>query len=164
MSYVRIWIHGVFATKHREPLLTDAVRPALCEHILLNARKKQLFLDCVNGYHEHLHCLFQLPGARDVGETIQLLKGESSFWMNHEQNPSQRFAWQDDYFAVSVSESQVETVRRYIHRQEDHHRSHSFEEEAEAFGRKFGWDRGYFLGRRGPSAKANGKTGKPLRG
>lgn len=159
MSYTRIWIHAVFATKFREPLLTDALRPDLCGHMLENARKKQHFLDWVNGFYEHLHCLFELSKTRSVGETIQLLKGESSFWVNHDANSGQHFAWQDDYFAVSVSESQVETVRRYIHGQVEHHRTRTFEEEAAAFGRKFGWDMRYFLGQR-PSALADGPRGQ----
>lgn len=157
MSYVRIWVHAVFATKHRAPLLSEGIRAALCEHLHENARRKQLFLDCVNGYHEHLHCLFQLAKTRSVSETIQLLKGESSFWLNREGGLLRPFAWQDDYFAVSVSESQVEAVRRYILRQEEHHRRVSFEEEATAFGRRFGWDMRYFMGQ----LRSPGPVGPP---
>jgi putative transposase len=145
MSYVRVWIHAVFATKHRQPLLTDSFKPRLCRHIEENARQKQLFLDCVNGSRDHLHCLFQLGKTCSVAETLLLIKGESSHWANRELPASERFSWQDDYFAVSVSESRVGQVRAYIHNQEEHHRIVTFEQEAEAFARKFGWDLTYLF-------------------
>ncbi len=51
-----------------------------------------------------------------------------------------KFGWQDDYFAVSVSESQVETVVAYIKNQEKHHATKSFEQEVNEFMNKYGWD------------------------
>ena len=58
-----------------------------------------------------------------------LLKGESSHWINKQNLTKSKFEWQDEYFAVSVSESNVETVRRYMHNQEKHHRKRTFVEE-----------------------------------
>jgi REP element-mobilizing transposase RayT len=43
-----------------------------------------------------------------------------------------KFAWQDDYFAVSVSEPVVEKVRAYIENQEEHHRAKPFSAEVES--------------------------------
>ena len=40
--------------------------------------------------------------------------------------------WQDDYYANSVSDSNVETVIGYIKYQEKHHSKQSFEEEVKA--------------------------------
>jgi REP element-mobilizing transposase RayT len=64
---------------------------------------------------------------------VQLLKGESSFWINKNQLTREKFSWQDEYFAVSVSESKVETVREYIKNQEKHHQRKSFREEYQEF-------------------------------
>ena len=50
-----------------------------------------------------------------------------------------KFQWQDEYFAVSVSESQVDTVRNYIRNQEDHHKKKSFKEEYDEFIQKYGF-------------------------
>jgi len=60
---------------------------------------------------------------------MQLIKGESSYWINKNQLTPQKFEWQDEYFAVSVSESGLEKVRDYIKNQEEHHRRKSFIEE-----------------------------------
>ena len=60
MSYVEVWIHAVWGTKHREHLLTREVRPTVISHILQNAKEKQIYIDRINGYTEHLHCLLAL--------------------------------------------------------------------------------------------------------
>ncbi|HXG37273.1 MAG TPA: transposase, partial [Bacteroidota bacterium] len=45
----------------------------------------------------------------------------------------------DEYFAVSVSESAVEEVRRYILNQEEHHSKKTFGEEYREFLQKYGF-------------------------
>ena len=64
---------------------------------------------------------------------MQLIKGESSFWINKNRLCRTKFEWQDEYFAVSVSESTLESVRKYIANQEEHHRKRSFDDEFEDF-------------------------------
>ena len=60
---------------------------------------------------------------------MQLIKGESSYWINKHELTSRKFEWQDEYFAVSVSESKLDLVRNYIKNQEEHHRKKTFQEE-----------------------------------
>ena len=60
---------------------------------------------------------------------MQLLKGESAYWMNKNQLCKSKFGWQDEYFAVSVSESALDKVRTYIGNQEQHHRKETFRTE-----------------------------------
>ncbi len=68
---------------------------------------------------------------------MNLLKGESSFWANKNLKWSEKFGWQDEYFAVSVSQSHFEAVNSYISNQEDHHRKKTFEEEYDEFIRNY---------------------------
>ena len=139
MPFVKIWIHAVWTTKNRQPILEKKVRPQLFEHIHQNALKKEILMDCVNGYIEHVHCLFRLRNDQNISNVIQLIKGESSFWMNRQNLIADKLDWQDDYFAVSVSESQVETVRNYILNQEKHHSDKSFAQEYDEFMNKYGF-------------------------
>jgi len=62
-------------------------------------------------------------------KTLQLIKGESSFWINKNKLTQSKFEWQDEYFAVAVSESMLEKVRNYIKNQEDHHKKKTFNHE-----------------------------------
>ncbi len=140
MSFVRIWVHLVFSTKNRYPFLnSNELRKQVFDHMLENARQKGIWMDCINGYSEHVHCLISLGREQTISYVAQLIKGESSFWINKNKLTRSKFAWQDDYYAVSVSESHVEQVRAYIISQEDHHKFKSFEEEIEVFMKKYGF-------------------------
>jgi len=139
MPYVRVWIHFVWATKDRRPLLEREIRTRVFDHIKENAKKKNIYLDTIDGYLEHTHALISLASDQTIAKTMQLLKGESSYWINENSLIRPRFEWQDEYFAVSVSESMVEKVREYIRGQEEHHRKKSFTEEYEEFLRGYGF-------------------------
>ena len=139
MSFVKIWIHLVFATKNRQPLLTQKMRYQIHKHIIENCREKGIFLQTINGYTDHIHCLISLGKDQNIAKISQLIKGESSLWINKNQLINQPFNWQDDYFAVSVSESQISTVISYINNQENHHQKKSFDEEVEEFMTRYGW-------------------------
>ena len=139
MSFVRIWVHVVFSTKNREPWLRKEIRPVVFRHMAENCEQKKIFLQAINGYEEHVHALMALGSAQSIAKVVQQLKGESALWINRQNLVPEKFNWQDDYFAVSVSESQLEAVMKYIKNQEAHHRRKSFIEEAEAFNRRFGY-------------------------
>ena len=141
MSWVRVWVHFVFSTKNFNRILKpQELRNKLFHHILENAKQKEIFIDSLNGFENHIHCLISLSKDLSISKTMQLIKGESSHWFNH-QGFSKKLVWQDDYWAVSVSESHLESVRNYIKNQEEHHRRISFEEEVNNFMKKYGWER-----------------------
>ena len=133
MSYVRVWIHAVWGTKNRYPYLTTGIKQQLIEHIKENARSKGLFPDTINGHTEHLHCLMALNAETSISKTLQLIKGESAFWINKQKLTDEKFEWADEYFAVSVSESALDKVRTYINNQEEHHKTVTFIQEYEKF-------------------------------
>ena len=87
----------------------------------------------VNAVADHVHALIRMPNDASTAEMMRIVKTNSSRWV-HEQWPQQEsFAWQTGCGAFSVSESNVEQVRAYIARQEEHHRRMSFQEEFVAF-------------------------------
>jgi REP element-mobilizing transposase RayT len=139
MPFVKIWIHAVWSTKNRAPQIIKPIRKPIFDHIHQNALKKDIFMDTVNGHIEHVHCLFRLKNDQTIKDVMQLLKGESSFWINQQNLIKTKFRWQDEYFAVSVSESQVEAVRKYILNQEEHHKKKTFTEEYDEFVQKYGF-------------------------
>ena len=56
------------------------------------------------------------------------VKRASSAWV-HETLGERDFAWQDGYGAFTVSASLIDTVKKYIAGQEEHHRKKTFQEE-----------------------------------
>ena len=143
MSFVRLWIHLVWGTKKREPILEKPQRYTIFDHIRENAKEKGIHIDHINGYTDHVHCLISLNADQTIAKVAQLLKGESAFWVNNKSDNllPHKLKWCDDYYAVAVSESQVDDVRKYIREQEEHHRNKSFEMECQEFMNKFGFTR-----------------------
>lgn len=135
MSYVRIWVHVVFTTKNHETTLTKEIRDKLIAHIKQNCVAKGIFLDSIGGWSDHLHLLISLGREQNIANVMMLIKGESAHWLNQQKMLLGRFSWQDDYYAISVSESQVEKVRSYIANQEGHHRAVPFDRELETLKR-----------------------------
>ncbi len=139
MPYIKIWLHLVWATKQREPLLAKPIRQNVFDHIKENALKKGIYADCVNGHADHVHALVSLGADQTVSKIIQLMKGESSFWINQNKLTKTKFEWQDDYFAVAVSESNLNAVREYILNQEQHHAKKTFQQECDEFIKRYGF-------------------------
>ena len=129
MPYTRVWIHAVWGTKNRYNYLTKDIRSEVIEHIKANAKQKQIYIKAINGYTDHLHCLFALNSDTTIAKTLQLIKGESAFWINKNKITTIKFEWADEYYAGSVSESHINRVITYIDKQEEHHSVKSFDEE-----------------------------------
>lgn len=126
-------IHAVWGTKNRHPFLTKEIKDKVISHIQANAREKQLFIDQLNGASEHMHCLFGLNADMTIAKTLQLIKGEASCWINKQKLTKSKFEWADEYYAVSISESQIDNVRKYIIAQEEHHKKKTFAQECDEF-------------------------------
>ena len=130
MSFIKVYIHFVWSTKNRFPFLDSIeLREKMWKHIKENGKEKGIFIDFVNGYSDHCHCLVSMKSDQTIQKVIQMIKGESAFWFNNQNFILEKFGWQDEYFAVSVSESMIENVRNYIRNQEMHHSKKSFEDE-----------------------------------
>ena len=91
--------------------------------------QKDIFVDFINGFTNHAHALISLGKDQSISEIMQVIKGESSHWINKNKLTSRHFMWQDDYWAASVSPKDVPAVRNYIKYQPVHHRSISLEYE-----------------------------------
>ncbi len=142
MPQISVYIHFVWSTKNRAPYLqTKEIRESMWQHILKNSREKEIFIDFINGYNDHCHCLISLGAEQTMSKIMQLIKGESAFWFNKQNIIAEKLQWQDEYFAVSVSLSQLNRVRNYIKNQEEHHKTKTFKDEYEEFITKFGFQK-----------------------
>ncbi len=138
-SLTKIWIHGIFSTKDKQPLIRPKIEAKL--HLHLKAHL-ETDLSCrvrvINGTENHIHLLFLLDQSHSIQEIFKNLKGESSHWINQQDLLTKKFAWQVGYSAFSVSESMVENVEKYIKNQKFHHKKMSFSEEYALFLKKYG--------------------------
>jgi REP element-mobilizing transposase RayT len=84
-----------------------------------------------NSVKDHMHILLTLSKDYSVAKIVEEIKTDSSSWMKGQG--VRRFRWQNGYGAFSIGQSQVTVVKKYIARQEEHHRRLSFQEEFRRF-------------------------------
>ena len=121
MSWTDIWLHVVFTTKNRAPFLNTSIRQSVFDHMKVKSNRIESHIDIINGYTDHCHILIRLDKMESVSKIIMLIKGESSYWINKNKLTKSPFAWQDGFWANSVSPSSLLKVRNYIANQEKHH-------------------------------------------
>ncbi len=141
MPYIKIWLHTVWTTKNREPYLNPTIRSNVFKHIRSNASKNGIYIDFINGYYDHVHCLLSLNAKQSIAEVMKNIKGESSFWINKNQLLDERFSWQNDYYAASISKKEIDRTRDYIKTQEKHHQEQLLDKELKIMVEEYGLER-----------------------
>jgi REP element-mobilizing transposase RayT len=132
-SYNQIWIHAIWSTKDRQPLIEPKI-----EKVLFGFMRKEFEeLGCpvriINGMPDHVHCLFLLSPKKSVAEVIKQIKGSASHFINQSCFTEERFSWQTGYACFSVSQSIVDKTFRYIQNQKQHHAKKTFQQEYDGF-------------------------------
>ncbi len=135
-SFAAMYAHIIFSTKNREPFVDKSWQNRLYEYLGGICKGNKLALLAVGGMPDHIHLLVSMGREHSVAEIVRLIKSNSSKWIHEEIKGMQAFAWQSGYGAFSVSQSQLASVKKYIHGQEAHHRKLSFREEFLTFLKK----------------------------
>lgn len=144
-TYTQLLYHFIFATKHRQPLISNLWRCRLHEYLCGTITGLGGNPFAVGGVSDHVHILAGLKATHCVADFVRELKKASSHWVKADIR-SNDFAWQEGYSAFSVSASARDSVRNYIERQEEHHKRRTFREEWIEFLQKSGieFDERYF--------------------
>ncbi|MEO7673070.1 MAG: IS200/IS605 family transposase [Pyrinomonadaceae bacterium] len=129
-SLSQIYIHLVFSTKNREPLIHDEIAPELYAYmavVLHDECKSPAKL--IGGVEDHLHILFNLSRTWAIANVVESIKTSTSKWMKTKDSNLRSFGWQTGYGAFSVSRSNLDSVSKYILDQKEHHRQLRFRDE-----------------------------------
>ena len=137
-SYSRVWLHVVWGTLERQPLLVKAAAAKTSGYLHEYAREKGIYMKINYVNPDHVHALLDLPTGLAIEDMMHLLKGASSHWINAGNLLAGKFAWGRGYGAFSVSHSGVGEVAKYIAEQEEHHRKRSFSEEVRMLVERYG--------------------------
>jgi len=132
-SYNKIWIHAIWSTKNRLPLIKPSIEKILFQYISDQLKESGCPVRIINGMPDHIHCLFLLNPQKSITEIIKQIKGSSSHHINQQNLIGEKFLWQSGYAAYSVSESVMEKVFHYIRNQKRHHQKNTFDAEYEKF-------------------------------
>jgi putative transposase len=128
-SFVQIYTHIVFHTKYNLRLIRDDIENELYSYLggILKIYKSTPLQ--IGGTSDHIHILCTLPKTMAPADLVEEIKKSSSKWMKTKGAHYKNFYWQDGYGGFSVSNSGVETVKRYILNQKKHHEKVSFMDE-----------------------------------
>lgn len=132
-TFSKIWLHVLWSTKHRQPLISQKLEPALYDFIKNEFEEMGCKVSAINGVADHIHCLILISPQKSISDLIKQAKGSSSHFVNHSDLISEKFAWQTGFTVFSVSESIVPKVRAYIQNQKVHHGKQTAEDELVAF-------------------------------
>ncbi len=129
-NYLAIYYHLVFSTKNRAHLLKKVIKDALCSYIVGCSDPSNVIVIRVNGMSDHIHLLIGVnTGDFNLSTYVRELKKSTNKFLNFQKGLYGDFAWQNGYFACTVSAKDVEGVKQYIAQQELHHTTMSLDNE-----------------------------------
>lgn len=139
-SCIENYLHIIFSTKNREPLIVPEIEARLHSYIVGISKRQKVPVIKINGMEDHVHILLKLHPSVALATLIKEFKVYSTAWMKRSGYPG--FAWQEGYGGFSYSKSMLDPVIHYIENQKHHHRQISFKDELELLKKKWGveWD------------------------
>lgn len=121
-SYSRLYVHLVWGTKYRRPLIDEEIESELYAYIGGICRSKRAIPLRINGMPDHIHILCTLPRDLTVAALVRFIKANSSKWIKEKWPNRNHFKWQGGYGVFSVDHHNVAKIVRYIENQKNHHR------------------------------------------
>lgn len=88
-SYSRCWLHLIWETLRREPMLDRRAAARASVNLSEYALEKGIYMKINYFNADHTHTLIDLPTNLSIEQAIQLLKGSSSHW-DKPESASQR--------------------------------------------------------------------------
>lgn len=136
-SLVKNYIHIIFSTKLRAPLILESIENELYSYIGGICKQLECYTVKLGGYIDHIHILCMLSKKIPLMKLLEEIKAHSSKWIKTKDDTLKKFYWQNGYGAFSVNPYEVDKVIAYIENQKEHHRKKTFQEEYRAFLKKY---------------------------
>ena len=131
--YTNVFLHFIWQTDHRLPLITPARERSLFRVIRANVQRAGCQTLALNAIPDHVHLLARQGRETTMAALMHQVKGTSSRFMNAEDDrqrnagaapedlPTRPFAWRHGYGVFSVGRTQVPRIIEYIANQKHHH-------------------------------------------
>lgn len=139
-SLAHIYLHIIFSTKHRKPLIDKAIEENLFRYLAGISNTLKCPALKIGGHVDHVHILCKLSKDITVMKLLEEVKKSSSKWIKTQGSQYSIFYWQDGYAAFSVNPKEINLVKEYIENQEEHHKSRTFQEECRLFFKQYNVD------------------------
>ncbi len=121
--YTQLYLHLVWSTWNRLPLITPDIRSNIYACIQEECRKMNVQFISIGGTDDHVHLLVRISPTTCISTLVKQVKGSSSHLVNKVLKSDMGFKWQGAYGAFTVSKSIIPKLILYIKNQEEHHNS-----------------------------------------
>jgi putative transposase len=132
---VILYVHVIWCVRRREAVLSKPVRRVLFAHMQKEGEERGVKIMIAGGVEDHIHCLLQLLPSQNLSQVVRGVRAQAADWLNETRLILSELAWEEDYFAYSVSPSGVKQVIDFIGKQEEYHQTKTLESELDIFDR-----------------------------
>lgn len=136
-SLVKNYVHIVFSTKYRQPLITEEIEKELYNYMLEICRRLNCDPIIIGGFTDHIHILCKLSTRIPLMKLLEEVKAHSSKWIKTKGIEFANFYWQNGYGAFSVTPSDMDRLINYIKNQKQHHSKSTFQNEYRSILKKY---------------------------
>jgi putative transposase len=119
--FTQLYVHLIWTTWDRLPLITESIRPRLHAAIATKCRQLRCEPMAIGSVSDHIHLLVSLHPTMCISNLMKEVKGASSHLVTHEITPGDFFKWQGAYRAFTIRKEDVSQVKEYIQSQKQHH-------------------------------------------
>lgn len=78
MPFTKIWIHTIWSVKKRDKLIPKELMTLLLEHIIENAKQKEIFIKILNCVSDHIRILISPGNEQSISKLVMSIEGGSS--------------------------------------------------------------------------------------
>ncbi|MCX8525137.1 IS200/IS605 family transposase [Chryseobacterium formosus] len=139
-SLSKMYVHIVFSTKNREPVISREIEEELFSYLGGICKSLECNPLQVGGYRDHVHILCLLSKKVTLVKLLEDVKSSSSKWIKTKDEKFSNFYWQSGYGAFLVNPTEIEVAKNYIQNQEEHHKTKSYQDEFRVFLKKYNID------------------------
>ena len=126
-SWRRLFVHLVWGTWNRFPMLTDANERIIFGTITKQAQRLRSEVLAIGGVSDHIHALVSLSPQTSVTTLLRAIKSASTVEVHRSIQAETPFKWQHGYAALSVWPDESPAVITYIKNQKRHHAERTLE-------------------------------------
>ncbi len=154
MPYWQLSYHIVWATKNREPLVTDDIEPLIYGYLRAKAVALGATVFALNGMPEHVHLVAAVPPKIALAKFIGQIKAVAAAKFNKSGIGQTPLFWQDEYGVFSFDGKRLPNYVNYVERQKEHHAQSTAIPILERLS-----DSGILMARESPAAYASDQLG-----
>ncbi len=120
MPYWQLFYHLIWATKYREPLITQDVESIIYELLRTKAIGLGATVFAIGGMPDHVHLVVSIPPKIAVARFVGQVKAVAATKFNKMDLPNILY-WQNEYGAFSFDAKRLPNFIAYVQRQREHH-------------------------------------------